>query len=140
MSDQVYYLSCATDQLNEPSAWKAPIPLLSGVERMSAYVNRADGGNTIFTSGNGHLQKVLQGSVTTTGGTWRPQSIIVAAPPEQKSTSIHVKQTDKDLPSCNALVNLSANTRTPVYINGLYYVISSVPIQVTTDATGCLCH
>ncbi|KAF7592488.1 hypothetical protein BBP40_000223 [Aspergillus hancockii] len=144
MSDQVYYLSCPTERLGEPGAWKAPIPILSGVERMSAYVNRADGGNTIFAFGNDQLQKVVQGSVTT-GGTWRPQHITVAAPPEQKSTSfksyttsIHVKQLDKDLPAGITLVNVTANTRTPVYINGFYYVISSVPIQIKTDATGCL--
>lgn len=110
---------------------------------MSPYVNRADGSNTIFAAGNGQLQRLTRGSAAT-GTIWRAGDIVVAAPPEQKSTSfmsyttsIHVEQMDTELPAPNAVVNLSANTRTSVYVNGWYYVLSSTPIQVVTDATVC---
>ncbi|KAL3471264.1 hypothetical protein BJX99DRAFT_263461 [Aspergillus californicus] len=143
MGDEVYYLSCPTDQVGDLRAWKQPMPILSGVERMSSYVNCADGGNTIFAFGNGMLQKLVQGLAS--AGVWRPQAITIAAPPEQKSTSFRsyttsfsVTNTDSDLPAGNALVNLSASTRTPVYINGLYYVLSSTPVQIRTDGTGSL--
>ncbi|KAI5462698.1 hypothetical protein BGZ63DRAFT_222139 [Mariannaea sp. PMI_226] len=143
-SDQVYYLACATSRLSEPSAWSTPIPILSQVERISAYVNRADGGNTIFASGDGRLQKLMQGSAAT-GRIWRSQEITLAAPPTQKSisfmsytTTIHATQMEMDLPATNTVVNLSANSRTPVYINGIYHVLSPTPMHVATDASGTL--
>jgi hypothetical protein len=47
-------------------------------------------------------------------------------------------QFDKDLPIANVMVDLSVKTRTPVYINGLYYVLSSTLIQVIAETTGSL--
>ncbi|KAF5656300.1 hypothetical protein FCIRC_13731, partial [Fusarium circinatum] len=143
-SDQVYYLSCETSQLYDSKAWKLPVPLLSGVERMSPYINRVDGGNTIFTAGNGRLQKIAQDDPAT-GGLWRSQNIILASPPDEKSTSfksytttIRLTQKDAELPASNTTVRLSAHSRTPVYINGLYCVIPPAPIQIPTDAGGSL--
>lgn len=143
-SDRVYYLACQTDRLEDPEAWSAPMAILSEAERLSPYVNRADGGNTIFGAGNGKLQMVIQGSATT-GNIWRANGITLAEAPEVEptsfksyTTSLHVMQEDRDLPVPNAVVDLSANTRTPVYINGLYYVLSPNPIQVTSDMTGSL--
>jgi len=143
-SDLVYYTTCADDRLWDPSAWSSPMPVLAGVERMSAYVNRADGGNTIFASGNGRLQRLVQGSKAT-GGVWRAHNITLALPPEEKATSfmsyttsIYVTQASGNVPIPSAVLHLSANMRTPVYINGLYYILSTTPIQVAADATGSL--
>ncbi|KAF5539997.1 hypothetical protein FMEXI_8647 [Fusarium mexicanum] len=143
-SDEVYYISCETSQLYDSKAWKPPVPLLSEVERMSTYINRVDGGNTIFTAGNGRLQKIVQDDPDT-GGLWRSQNIMLASPPDEKSTSfksytttIHITQKDAELPASNTTVRLSAHSRIPVYINGLYYVISPAPIQISTDAGGSL--
>ncbi|PYI22685.1 hypothetical protein BO99DRAFT_468445 [Aspergillus violaceofuscus CBS 115571] len=146
-SNQVYYLACAKeDELDRPRAWSAPIPILFNIERMSPYVNRTDGGNTIFATGNnGRIQKVVQGSAST-GKTWRAQDIVLAAGvPQQKATSfksytttIHATQLGGDLPAANTIVQLSANSRVPVYVNGVYYVLSAAPVEVPTDATGAL--
>ena len=35
-SNQVFYLSCPTAQISIPGAWSAPVPLVTGVERISA--------------------------------------------------------------------------------------------------------
>ncbi|KAL4724373.1 hypothetical protein ACLX1H_008987 [Fusarium chlamydosporum] len=141
---QVYYLTCKTAQLSDPNAWVPPFAIASGVERMSTYVNCTDGGNTIFTSGSGGLKKIVQDS-TATGATWRPQQITVEAGQEKPCTSfksytttIHVTQKDKDVPAPNSRVMLSAHSRIPVYINGIYYVLSPKPIQVVADSAGCL--
>ncbi|KAL4990680.1 hypothetical protein BDW68DRAFT_153694 [Aspergillus falconensis] len=143
-SDRVYYLTCAESELWNPKAWSAPMPILSAVERMSSYVNRTDGGNTIFVSGNGRFQKLMRGTGAT-GGIWKAQDITLASPPKEKATSfmsyttsIHVAKPDQDIPAPNVPVNLSATSRTPVYINGLYYALSPTPIQVATDVTGSL--
>jgi hypothetical protein len=141
-SNQVYYLACPTDQLGQPDAWSTPVPILAGAERISPFVNRADGGNTIFAASNGRFQKLMQGTVEA-GRLWTAQDIIIAPSPEQRqrplnfmsyTTIIHV--TDKDLPVPNAVVHISANSRKPVFINGLYYVVSSTSIRVATDAMG----
>ena len=142
-SNQVYYLACPTQHLAQSSAWSAPVPLLSGVERISAYVNRADGGNTMFAASNGQLQKLTQASAAA-GRLWSAQEITVAAPANRKplafssyTTSIQVQE-ETGLPAAKAVVHLSANSRRPVYINGLYYVLSSTPISVSADAMGAL--
>ncbi|KAL7942627.1 hypothetical protein V8C42DRAFT_331485 [Trichoderma barbatum] len=143
-SNQVYYLSCPISRLAETVAWSAPIVILSDAEHISPYVNCIDGGNMVFAAGGGRLQKLVQGSAAT-GRTWRAQEIVLEAPPMQKpvsfkshTTVFHVAQMDKELPAPNTRVSLSTITRTPVYINGLYYVLSSTPIHVVTDATGSL--
>ncbi|KAF7587421.1 hypothetical protein BBP40_007240 [Aspergillus hancockii] len=144
-SDSVYYLSCTEDRLNDAAGWHAPMPILSGIERISTYVNRADGGNTVFASGNGRLQKLIQSRDSSTGRVWREQEITISVPPDREPigfmsyiTCVQVTQLDKELPVPNATVNLSASGRTPVYINGLYYSLSSTPVQVATDLMGSL--
>lgn len=141
---QVYYVSCPVKKLAQPDAWSTPILILSGIERLSAFINRADGGNTVFASGNGRLQKIIQAPASA-GRIWRAQEIMLASQPKQKSlsfksytTSIHVTQSDNNSPAPNIAVNISANSRAPVYINGLYYVLSSTPTQISTDATGSI--
>ncbi|KAI7973962.1 hypothetical protein EIK77_006158 [Talaromyces pinophilus] len=59
---QVYYLACPASQVGQTDAWSVAVPILSGIERISPYLNRTDGGNTIFAAGNGKLQKLIQGS------------------------------------------------------------------------------
>ncbi|KAL2846701.1 hypothetical protein BJY01DRAFT_263261 [Aspergillus pseudoustus] len=145
-SYEVYYLSCPTNQVLDPAAWSVPVPILTGIEHMSAYVNRAEGENTIFAVGNGgRIERVVQGTVAT-GRVWRAHQIAIAAPPQQPCTSIrsyttaiHVTELESSSPIPKAAVQLSASSRTPVYINGLYYVLSPMtPILVTTDASGSL--
>lgn len=143
-SNQVYYLACPSTQLAQADCWSAPVPILSGVERISPYLNRADGGNTIFAAGNGRFQKLIQGSVDN-GRVWNAQEITIAASPKQKPLSfqsytsiIHVKQDHHDLPEPNAVVTLTADSRRPVYINGIYYVVSPTPIRVKADAMGSI--
>ncbi|GFF59940.1 hypothetical protein IFM51744_10110 [Aspergillus udagawae] len=142
--DQVCYVACPTGQLGRSGAWSAPIPVLSGVELISPYVNRADGSYTIFATGSRRFQKLMQGSANT-GRIWRAQEIAITAAPElepltfkSNTTSIRVTQKDSGLPASRAVANLSANSCTLVYINWLYYVLSPTPIQVPADASGSL--
>ncbi|RFU80165.1 hypothetical protein TARUN_2052 [Trichoderma arundinaceum] len=143
-SNQVFYTASRAKHAGVAKAWKLPMLILSGVERVSPYINIADGGITIFAAGGGRLQKLVQGSAAT-GRIWRSQDIKVAPSTPQKAigiksytTSIHVKHPEKDVPAPYTGVSLSANTRTPVYVNGIYFVLGSTPTQVITDTTGCL--
>jgi hypothetical protein len=58
-SDQVYYTCCPKGKASDPSAWSVPLPILSGIEKLSPYVNVIDGSNTIFASGGGKLQRMI---------------------------------------------------------------------------------
>ncbi|OJI83232.1 hypothetical protein ASPTUDRAFT_76731 [Aspergillus tubingensis CBS 134.48] len=141
-NDVVYYLTCTNTQLSVPGAWSAPVPLLTGIERLSPYVNLVDGGRTIFAAGGGAIQKIVQ-KPSTAGSIWRPQRITLAAtaPTEPAlsfnsyTTTVQVVGTDK-MPAREASLDISAETSTPAYINGLYYVLSDTPVTVKTDAMG----
>ncbi|KAB8212011.1 hypothetical protein BDV34DRAFT_184546 [Aspergillus parasiticus] len=140
-SDDVFYVSCPTNQLDLPGSWSSCVPMLTNIERMSAYVNQVDGGNTVFTSGGGRLQKLMQGT-SSASRIWRAQDIKVASPPQTKSlsfksytTTIHVTN-EHDLPAKDAPLTISASSRAPVYMNGIYYVLGSLPTKVRTDAMG----
>ncbi|KNG88148.1 hypothetical protein ANOM_003381 [Aspergillus nomiae NRRL 13137] len=140
-SDQVYCLSCNIEKVADQRAWNVPVPISNGVEQISAYVNRADGGNTIFTSGGGRLGKITQDINTL----WKSQNIKLAPSSTTEkalvfksyTTFIHVMD-DNELAASGATLKVSTASRTPVYINGLYYVLGQSPIEVKADRTGLM--
>ena len=142
-SDQVYYLSCPIDQLSLPGSWSEPVPILSGIERISAYVNMKDGGNTVFATGGGKFVKLSQ-ATNTASKLWRTEELKISPQsPKQKSislnsytTTIQVSDSANDLPAKGVTLAISTTSRTPVYINGLYYVLGKTRVNVATDATG----
>ena len=142
-SDQVYYTSCEEANVSVPSAWSIPVPILSGIEEISPYINRADGGNTIFASGEGKLQRITQ-ATTSSSKIWQTNQVTLPAPPMSKSISFNSYTTtilvldEQNLPLNNAILNLSANNRSSVYINGLYYVLDTTPIKINTNSLGTI--
>ncbi|KAI9148396.1 hypothetical protein HJFPF1_12228 [Paramyrothecium foliicola] len=142
-SNVVYYVSCQTPQVSEPGSWSAVVPVLAGIERISPYTNMVDGGNTIFAAGGGKLKRLTQAS-RTNAKLWRSQDITIAAPPDLRPLSFNSYTTmivvnDKDdLPAANTDLEISADSATPLYINGLYYVIGPNPVTVPSDGAGTL--
>ena len=142
-SDVVYYTSCSTEKAHVSGSWSIPIPILTGIENISAYVNRNDGGNTIFAAGGGKLQKLVQATATSSK-LWQVQAITLAAQSTQPSLSFKSYTTTLQLSNANNIpaqgvsVALSAKSRTPVYINGLYYTLGQVPLNVSTNNNGSL--
>ncbi|KAJ6186636.1 hypothetical protein N7519_007937 [Penicillium mononematosum] len=143
-SNEVYYVSCPNTELTKPGSWSTPVPILTSIERISAYINGIDGGNTIFASGNGRLFVLTQATVTE-AKVWQAQDIKVAAPAKAAplsfysyTTNIQVTDTEKDVPAGKTTLSLAAEVRTPVYMNGLYYVLGPNPVKVATDAGGSL--
>ncbi|KAI0413451.1 hypothetical protein F5X98DRAFT_390762 [Xylaria grammica] len=142
-SNEVFYVSCQTSQLSQPGSWSAVIPVLSGVEHISPYTNKIDGGNTIFASGNGKFWRLTQAS-RTNAKVWRSQEIAIAAPADVKPVAFNSYTTtivindDEQLPAADVTLELSADSSTPFYINGLYYVVGPTPVKVPTDKSGTL--
>ncbi|EWG53323.1 hypothetical protein FVEG_11781 [Fusarium verticillioides 7600] len=142
-SDQIYYSSCPNTQLGTAASWSTPLPLMNGIENMSAFVNRTGYSNTIFASGGTSLWRLVQ-ATETTAKLWRQESLVIEGPPKTKAIAFNSYTTtiqladDKKMPAGDVSVSVTAPSRTPVYINGLYYVLSSTPITVSSDKTGTL--
>jgi hypothetical protein len=139
--DMVYYTSCSVDKLTDPKSWSMPVPILSGIERITSYINVRDGGNTIYAAGGDKIQQVTQ-ATKTSSKVWQAQGLTLATHPRKpalqfKSYTTIIKATKANgLSSAGIQVHLTTQYRTPVYINGLYYVLSEVPVTVKTDQMG----
>jgi hypothetical protein len=144
-NNEVFYLHCLASKLREPDSWSTPVPILTGIEHISSYRNRVDGGNTIVAAGGGKLIKLTQAVDASGSGLWRQQEIVLKTKPDVSAlpltsytTTLRVHD-DKGLPIKDATVQISANSRTPVYMNGLYYILDNTgPVVVKTDAAGIL--
>ncbi|KAI1433598.1 hypothetical protein GGR50DRAFT_695934 [Xylaria sp. CBS 124048] len=142
-SNEVFYIACQTSQLAQPGSWSAAVPILENVEHISPYTNKIDGGNTIFAAGNGKFWRLTQAS-RTNAKVWRSQEIAIPAAPELKPTAFNSYTTtiivkDNELmPAPDVDLEISADSSTPVYINGLYYVVGPTTIKVPTDKAGTL--
>lgn len=140
-SNVVYYTSCPTDKLADSKSWTLPVPVVSGAERITSFINLRDGGNTIFVAGGNTLRRLVQ-ATDTTSKIWQSSPIALAAPPKQKPLSFKsytttVKVTGADsMPAAGVEVKLTTPFRTSVYIDGLYYVLSSAAVTLKTSPTG----
>ncbi|KAI1295933.1 hypothetical protein F5Y03DRAFT_387328 [Xylaria venustula] len=141
--NDVFYISCQTSQLSQPGSWSAAVPILKGVEHISPYTNEIDGGNTIFAAGNGKFWRLTQAS-RTNAKVWRSQEIAIPAPADIKPTAFNsytttiVVNDDEEQPAANVALQLSTDSSTPLYINGLYYIVGPSPVKVSTDKSGTL--
>lgn len=142
-ADQVFYTACEAAQVTQAAAWSVPLPLMAGVSEISQYINRANGGLTIFANtGQGKLTKGMQDPVTsrwTYAGIELPVPDVTAKASAEKSftTSIHVTDAN-DKPAAHTDVTLTPNGRTNVYINNVFYALSGGPVTVKTDGSGTL--
>lgn len=141
-SDQAFYISCAAGQQLAKGAWSVPVPIVTGVDLISPYVNRADSGNTFFAAGGDELYKLVQSTDTTL---WTKQQITLPPPsartPAQKFSSYTTRLQLLDSsqqPVAGQPLLLSTKSRTAFYINHLYYVLDSTPISVPTDSAGSI--
>ncbi|KAK2482157.1 hypothetical protein H9L39_07796, partial [Fusarium oxysporum f. sp. albedinis] len=140
-SDAVYYTSCHIKHLADPMLWSAPVPVLHGIERITSFINLKDGGNTVFAAGGNKIEKLTQ-ATSTESKLWRAQSIMLEASPQSKpmsfnsyTTTINVKGPDGHRLTEGEIL-LSTEARTPVYIDGLYYILSTTPVTVPVDVSG----
>jgi hypothetical protein len=144
-NNEIFYITCPLDKLTEhPGAWSVPLPLLSGVEQVSPFMNRAHSANSFFAkTGEGKLTRAVKSPGTSL---WT-FSDITLPPPDTKAkarsfdsytTRIMVND-DNGMPLGHTKVKLSTTgALTTVYINHIYYIVGQRPIEVETDAAGTL--
>ena len=141
-AQQVFYTQAALGAVAQGSAWSLPLALGTGVEQISPYVNRVNGGNTYFAhTGQGELKKIFQDPATTL---WTRQNITVPAPPNSSAQKFDAYTTqvaltdENNQPITDASIWVGSSQRMPVYINYHYYILDQTPIAVPVDAQGKL--
>ncbi|MCX8961600.1 hypothetical protein EHW64_10675 [Erwinia psidii] len=141
-NNDIFYVSCPTGQETAtPSCWSIPLPIVTGVDLFSPYLNRVDDGNSFFAVAGGTLQKWVKSTNSTL---WNAQYITLPSPDttdtqQYSSYTTHIQVTDENnQPLADEPVTISALTRTGVYINNLYYIVDPQGIEVATDALGSI--
>ncbi len=141
-ANEVFYSSCAEDKVAQATAWSLPLPILTGVNLISPYLNLSDEGNVFFAAGNDQLYKMSQSVHTSL---WKKGQITL--PPSQTTTpaqsfqsyTTRIQLTDeKNQPLSKTQLLISANTRGSFIINNLYTVLTTTPIPIETDNLGSI--
>ncbi|KAJ6001626.1 gamma-glutamyltranspeptidase periplasmic precursor [Penicillium canescens] len=141
---EVYYISCYVDEVNDAASWSCPMPLLTDTERISPYVNRTDGGNTIFAYTEDRLLAITQATATESK-MWKTSYIQVEPTPKPEpepcdsfvsyTTTITLRDAH-DNPVPETMLSLQAESRTHAYVNGKYYILGWHETLVPTDLNG----
>lgn len=142
-ANQVFYVSCPLGEVSNAGSWNVPVPLLTDVYQISPYLNLEDGSNTFFANLEGDT--LLKAAKSADTSLWGYQRIILEAESSRArarkftsyTTRIQVSDEQKQ-GAAGAKLNISTNFRTKVYINNVYYVLDTEPIEVTTDFSGAL--
>lgn len=142
-NDQIFYTTCTLDKLQSQAAWSVPVPILANVEQVTPFMNRAFSTNCFFAhTGESKLVKAVKSPGTLM---WTFGQITLPPPtttlPAQSFSSYTTRVQVVDAagqPAGNAKVSIAASNVTSVYINHVYYLISATPIEVSSDALGCL--
>lgn len=140
-ANQIFYTSCFKENVAESRYWTFPVPILTGVEQLSPLLNIADSSNVFFAVAGNQLIKAEQSTGT---GIWTLQKITLDTPVDAKaerysSYTTRIQLTDNNdqiLP--DTVLNISSNSRMPVIINNLYYIITPDAITISTDASGSI--
>ncbi len=137
----VYYASCPYTCVTQAAAWSLPVLLLADVDMVSPYVNKTNGGNTIFASDGDASLYIL--SKSPASGMWStaqvalPQPDPGAQPVAFSSYTTRLRLADANgQPMPNAPLMISASSRTGFYVNNLYTVLDPTPVAINTDQFG----
>lgn len=141
-ANQIFFMSCDRATVANGAAWSIPLPICQGAVQVAPYVNLANDGNTFFVhQGVNQLQRATRANDTTT---WKYEDILLPAPPDAKAiksssytTRIQVTDAVKK-PLAGVAVQISAQHRVGVYVNGLYTILDSTPIGIPSDALGAI--
>lgn len=139
--NQVFYTCCPIDRVLDRDAWSVPIPILSGVDHVSPYVDLGNSANTFFANAGGdRLLKFVKSPDTriwqTRDISVEPSSPVAAANPvDSYTTRVQVNGSDGQ-PASGVLVTLTASNVIGAHIDHLYYVLGPTPVHVKTNAQG----
>ncbi|WP_327350418.1 hypothetical protein [Streptomyces sp. NBC_01304] len=142
-SNEVFFTTCQTAQVTTGAlGWSVPLPLLTGAQQVSPYLDRTNSAGTFFAhTGQNKLTKAVKSPAT---GMWTFSDITLDPPSDRSpaqsftsyTTQVRITDTVGGQPAAGVPLTLTATNVTAVRINYLYYVIGPTPVQVPTDALG----
>jgi len=143
-SNQIFYTTCKLAELGQAYRWSPTVPILSAVEQVTPFVNRAYSATCFFAhAGENTLVKAVK---SPSNLLWSFTNITLP-PPDAKAkarsfdsytTRVMVKD-DDGMPLGHTKVKLSTSgALTVVYVNHLYHIVGPHPIEVETDVAGAL--
>ena len=139
-SNQVFYLTCKTDEVTDSDAWSVPLPILTSVDAVSPYVDRKFLANTFFAHTGTSLRKYIKTPGT---GLWTSKSITL--PPtsykqdsrsiQSFTTELKVTNQTTGMTAANVAVEVTSTTVTSVSINHLYYQVGQYenPVKIPCE-------
>ena len=141
-NDTAFYLRCPIGQQAQATAWNAPLPIITGVDAVSPFIDRAYSANTLFAHSGDGMLKLVKSPITCIWNQRRitlpPSATINPATPIHSYTT-HIQVTDANGQAApNVAVRVTASNVISVYINHLYYIVGPSPIEVTTDVRGAV--
>lgn len=147
-SNEIYHCSCPVDQLSDLSEWTVPIKIMTQVDQVSPYINRANTANVFFAATNNVLKIAQQHPKTTI---WNVDGVALTPPAaSEKAVKTYFTTIKYRGPQGQILFNPTAeggvasmktievwsDSRIPVRINNLYYILDDNPKQIPTDRLG----
>lgn len=142
-SNQIFYTTCPLPAPGTPPlSWSVPLPIMTEVQNVSPFVNRADTAQTFFAHTHDGEFKIAVKSPRVDGA-WNVRDVHL--PPkdvQQKAQSFRSYTTrvrvtgENNQLAANVDVVIKAADRTSMIINRLSYTVGPVPITVKTDAAG----
>ncbi len=137
----VFYSRCAKGQEGVATAWSYPIPILSGVEQISSFLNWQNANSVLFAHTQG--QEIVQLTQDPQTTSWHQRRILLPNQNinhvvEYNTFSTHIQITgDDNLPLSKATLSIISTSKCSVYVNDIFYILSpDIPIDITTNATG----
>ncbi|MGI5320871.1 hypothetical protein [Actinomadura nitritigenes] len=138
--NQVFYLTCPVGEQATPTAWNVPLAIFGQVDAISPFTDRGYSANTFFAHSATGMVKVVKSPTTglwSSRGNTLPPSDATQPPSVIHSYTTHIEVTDSNgNRAANVPVTLTASNLTSVYINNLYYIVGTSPLEVPTDALG----
>ncbi|KAL9042871.1 MAG: hypothetical protein Q9214_003662 [Letrouitia sp. 1 TL-2023] len=139
----LFYTKCFAGSETDPSAWSVPIPLVLNVEQYAFYTNLAAGNNVLFAHVKG--QQIVQLTQDPVTSNWIKRQILLPTTDISHMVEFNGFTTrievvgDNGIQKSNEDVVLTSTSPISVFINDIYYVLSSdTPITVKSDATGSI--
>lgn len=139
----LFYTTCKVGSEGSAHAWSLPIPLISGVEEYSFFLNKKTEKTTAFAHTTGqHVTQLTQDPVT---HDWSSRSILLPSTDVDDvvdlsafTTRVTV-QNDAGGPGAGVDVLFSATSPVAVYINDSYRILRpSLNIKATADSAGTI--
>lgn len=138
---EIFYSRCAKGQEGVATAWSYPVPILSGVEQITSFLNQQSANSVIFAHTQG--QEIIQLTQDPQTTNWHQRKILLPSPNindvvEYNTFSTHIQLAGDDkLPLSESTLSITSSSQCSVFVNDVYHILSpDIETEITTDATG----